>query len=58
MCRSREAEACLKNVDVEIRVGGHLSKAEKEKILEMARRSQVHALVKGENSINERFVDR
>lgn len=53
-----EAEACMKSVDVEISVGGDLSKAEKEKILEMARRSPVHALVKGENSINERLVDR
>ena len=50
-----EADSCLQGVDVEIAVGGDLSEAEQAKILEMARRSPVHALVKGENAISERL---
>lgn len=53
---AEEADSCLQQADVDIKVGGNLSKAEKDKILEMAHRSPVHALVKGANSISERIV--
>ncbi|MFQ5426951.1 MAG: OsmC family protein [Gaiellales bacterium] len=54
---AEEAESCLQRVDVEIKVDGDLSSEQKEKVIEMARRSPVHALIKGENTINERLVD-
>lgn len=46
-----EAESCLKSVDLEIKVQGDLSDADRTKIKEMALRSPVHAMITGRNSV-------
>ena len=47
-----EAASCLKSVDVDIKVDGDLSDEQRDQILQMARRSPVHAMITGSNSIN------
>lgn len=49
---AENAQSCLKSVDVDIKVEGDLSDEQRQQILQMAKRSPVHAMVSGNNSIN------
>ncbi len=51
-----QTTSCLKSVDVDIKVEGDLTDAEREAILVMAERSPVHAMVTGPNNINTRIT--
>ncbi len=51
-----EAESCMKSVDVEIKVDGDLTDAQRQQILRMAERSPVHAMVSGSNSIRTQLT--
>lgn len=51
-----EAGDCLQSIDVEIKVDGDLSEAERHRILEMADYSPVHLMVKQANTINTRLT--
>jgi uncharacterized OsmC-like protein len=47
-----EAQSCIQSVDVDVKVIGDVSDADRQKILEMAERSPVHIMVSGPNTVN------
>ena len=51
-----QADDCLQSIDVDIKVDGDLSDAERQRILEMANYSPVHLMVKQANTINTRLA--
>ncbi len=51
-----EAGDCLQSIDVDVKVDGDLSDAERHRILEMADYSPVHLMVKQANTINTRLT--
>ena len=53
---SDQADDCLQSIDIDIKVDGNLSDAERQRILEMADYSPVHLMVKQANNINTRLA--
>jgi uncharacterized OsmC-like protein len=47
-----EVESCIQQVDIAIKAEGDLSADQRKAILEMAKRSPVHAMVSGKNKVN------
>ena len=50
------AQDCLQSIDVDVKVAGDLSDAQRQRILMMADHSPVHLMVKQPNTINTRLV--
>ena len=51
-----DADDCIQSIDVDVKVDGDLSDAERRRVLEMANYSPVHLMVKQANTINTRLT--